>query len=163
MQAVLIDDDYLAVGTHIDEKYREKIKQGAYVDFSKLIGKDRLDREEDHRLEKILKGGQPFYVPAVDRNLTPISNYHKWEQAFRVYMKIYAGANPSRVTELIQYNHIIEVASCSFPWENVYRCDKEFRIHMSLHPQRNWGIILQQAWSLYVRDIKERNQLELPG
>ena len=30
--------------------------------------------------------------------------------------------------------------------------DKDFRIHMSKHPERNWGIILQQAWSLRLKD-----------
>ena len=30
--------------------------------------------------------------------------------------------------------------------------DKDFRIHRSKHPLRNWSIILQQAWALRLRD-----------
>lgn len=39
-----------------------------------------------------------------------------------------------------------------YQWDNVYTYDKEFRIHMSHYPQRNWSIILQQAWSMYLND-----------
>ena len=30
--------------------------------------------------------------------------------------------------------------------------DKDFRIHMSKHPERNWSIKLQQAWALRLRE-----------
>ena len=39
-----------------------------------------------------------------------------------------------------------------FIWENVYAYDMDFRIHMSRHPERSWGIILQQAWSMRLQD-----------
>ena len=35
-----------------------------------------------------------------------------------------------------------------FVWENVYAYDRDFRLHLSVHPDRNWGIILQQAWMM---------------
>ena len=151
-QAVLIHDDYLAVGSHLDEKLRDKIIQGGYVDLAKLLPRDRLDREEDHRLEQVIRGGQSFFVPMSEKNVTPVNSFNRWEQAFRLYLNVYSRGNPTRVSELIQYIHVIEVANGAFPWENVYRYDKEFRLHMSLHPERNWGIILQQAWSLYMRE-----------
>ena len=44
----------------------------------------------------------------------------------------------------------------SFTWDNIYRYDKEFRMHLSNFPQRNWGIILQQAWSVYLKDSIQR-------
>ena len=54
--------------------------------------------------------------------------------------------------QLIQYNHVICTASTTFTWENVYSYDKEFRAHMGNYPGRNWGIILQQAWSMCLKD-----------
>ena len=59
---------------------------------------------------------------------------------------------PDWATELIQYNQLIYTASLSFVWENVYKYDREFRMHMSNYPQRCWSVILQQAWSLYLKD-----------
>ena len=53
---------------------------------------------------------------------------------------------------MLQYSDIIHHASQLFIWENVYAYDIDFRIHMSKHPERSWGIILQQAWSLQLQD-----------
>ena len=34
----------------------------------------------------------------------------------------------------------------------MYNYDKEFRLHLSRHPERSWSVILQQAWSMRVKD-----------
>ena len=81
-----------------------------------------------------------------------ISSFQKWEQAFRIYSNVYSQFNPNRSAELIEYNHIIHTISQNYTWENVYMYDKDFRLHMSHRPQRNWNIILQQAWSLRLKD-----------
>ena len=65
-----------------------------------------------------------------------------------MYTKYY----PDRATELIQYNHIIFTAAQTFAWDNVYLYDKEFFMHLSNYPQRSWAVILQQAWSMYLKD-----------
>ena len=81
-----------------------------------------------------------------------INSYIKWEQALRIFSDIYTRAHPHKSTELIQYNHVIHSISLTFIWDNVYAYDKEFRLHVSKYPQRNWGVILQQAWSMKLRD-----------
>ena len=81
-----------------------------------------------------------------------INGFSRWEQAFRVYSNIYSKANPHRAPELIEYNHVIHTISQTFVWENVYGYDKEFRLHMSKFPHRSWAMILQQAWSLKLKD-----------
>ena len=98
----------------------------------------------------IIKGGKDFYVPVSET--TTISSFSRWEQAFRVYSNIYSKAQPHWSSELIEYNHIIHMISLTYIWDNVYLYDKDFRIHMSKNPTRSWGIILQQAWSLRLRD-----------
>ena len=150
--SVLVDEDYLVVGTHVDESTKKKIILGDYVDFAKLIPRSRVSSEDDHRMEIVNYGGQTFWVPASDKNSVSISNFSRWEQAFRVYSNIYTQYHPGRSSELIQYNHIIHTASLSYQWENVYQYDKEFRLHLSHHPERSWGVILQQAWSMYLKD-----------
>ena len=47
---------------------------------------------------------------------------------------------------------MIHTIALAYTWENVYTYDKEFRLHMARFPQRSWAIILQQAWSLRLRD-----------
>ena len=67
------------------------------------------------------------------------------------FSDIYTRAKPHKSTELIQYSHIIHTTV----WENVYSYDKDFRLHMAENPGRSWAIILQQAWSLHLRDRRQ--------
>ena len=152
-QANVVDENYMLMG-NVEETLKLKIINNEYVDLARLLPKDRLSREEDHRMELISKGGATFFVPVADRevNSNAIFSFQRWEQAFRVFSNIYTRAYPERAAELIQYNQLIYTASLSFTWDNVYRYDREFRMHLSNYPQRNWSVILQQAWSLYLKD-----------
>ena len=48
----LLDEDYLLVGNYIDEGTRKCIGNGEYIDFVKLMPKDKLS-EDDHRMESV--------------------------------------------------------------------------------------------------------------
>ena len=109
--SAVLDEDYLIVGSYIDEATRRKIGNGEYIDFAKLMTKDRVSLEEDTHMEMVNRGGMSFWVPIAERENTTISSFSKWEQAFRVYSNIYKTFHPSRAGELIQYNHIIHTAS----------------------------------------------------
>ena len=157
---VLVDEEYLVVGNYVDDLTKRKIGNGEYVDFSKLLPKDKVGMEEDHHMEMINKGGMFYWVPVSDHENAAISNFNKWEQVFRVYMNIYTYFHPSRAGEMIQYNHIIHTAAQSFSWENVYYYDREFRIHMSRHHlNRSWAVILQQTWSMCLKDKVNHSSL----
>ena len=152
-----VDDNYVIIGAHLDNSIREKIQRGEYVDFNKLLPK--VSSSDDQRMELVNKGGQSFFVPVSDRESSSITNFSKWEQAFRIFMNVFTQEHPDRATELIQYNHVIFTAASSYSWENVSIYDKEFRIHMSRYPNRSWAAILQQAWTLYLKDrVKHDNQ-----
>ena len=152
------DEDFLLVGSHIDQTMRQKIERGEYVDFAKLIMKDRIAYEEEKKMELVMKGNQTFWVPAGNQGVS-INNFHRWEQAFRVYSNIYSLAHPNRSAELIQYNHIISTVSLSYICDNVYTYDREFRYHMERHPSRSWAIIQQQAWTMFLKGkIRYDNQ-----
>ena len=155
VHSAMVDEHYVMVGAHVDESTKQKIMKGEYIDFSKLIGKDRIADEEGAKYQMLFQGGRQFWAPVNEG--TYINSFNRWEQAFRVFSNIYLKANPQRATELVQYNHLIHTASQEFVWSNVYKYDKDFRLHMGIFPSRNWGIILQQAWILRLRE-KLRNE-----
>ena len=157
-----MDQDYLVVGNHVDNATREKIVQGHYVDFSKLLPKDKVMIEDEDWMELVVQNGKAYWTPAASESVS-INNFAKWEQAFRVYANIYTNQYPQKSGELIQYNHIIHSISLSYVWENVYAYDKEFRLHISRHPERSWAVILQQAWSMKLRDRINRSDMNVGG
>ena len=157
-----MDQDYIVVGAHVDEATQLKIVSGQYIDFSKLLPKDRVMVADDDRYELVVKDGKTFWSPVSSAENVAITNFQKWEQAFRVFSNIYCKAHPSRSGEMIEYNHIINSIAVSYAWDNVYAYDKDFRLHISRHPNRSWAIILQQAWSLRLRDRISKGS-ETPG
>ena len=153
LQSAAVDENYMVIGAHLDNSVKQKIVNHEYVDFSRLLPQDRVTREEDHRMELVNRGGSTFFIPVADReNQGGITGFPKWEQVFRIFSNVYTKYYPDRATELIQYNHIIFTAAQTFAWDNVYLYDKEFRMHLSNYPQRSWAVILQQAWSMYLKD-----------
>ena len=169
VNVVLIDNDYQMIDAHIDKGLRKKILAFEYVDLSKLLNKNRAGKEEENRLEFVTRQGVTFLAPVGEcegwrEGVAQINSYLKWEQAFRVYSNILTTHYPAKVTELLQYNHTIHTASTSYVWENVYSYDKEFQHHISRHPYRAWNIILQQAWTMLLKDwLKHYNNLFQKG
>ena len=153
----MVDESYQLVGSHLDQNMQDRIIQGEYVDFSRLIPKDRILTADDNRYEMVVKDGKTYWVPAGNQEGTSISNFNRWEQAFRVYSDVYMRAYPHRSSELVQYCHLIHTASQSYTWKNVYMYDKDFRLHMARHPTCSWSIILQQAWVVRLKDRLKMN------
>ena len=150
--SMLLDDDYQAVEVHIDQNTILKILNGEYVDFAKLLPHERTDGDSEEKLELVSRGGNIGFVPLSEREKKCISSIMSWNTAFRVFSKIYTERYPERGTELVEYSHNIHLLAETFVWNNVYRYDREFRYHMEKHPERNWGMVLQRAWTLYLRD-----------
>ena len=55
-QSTLLDEDYLLVRNYVDEATRVKIRNEEYVDFSKLMPQDKIQAEEDMRMEMVNGG-----------------------------------------------------------------------------------------------------------
>ena len=85
--AIHMDQDYLLVGSHVDEATQVKIVKGEYVDFGKLLPKDKILAEEDGHMELIMKNGRTFWSPVSET--ISINNFGRWEQAFRIFSDIY--------------------------------------------------------------------------
>ena len=129
-----VDDDYLLVASHVDETIKQKIVNHEYVDFSKLLRWDRTNYGDDEdgqgqRMLMVNKGGMSYWILAFDKS-SSINSFTRWDQAFRIFLDVYTSRFPERTSELIQYGHIIQTASYSFIWENVYLYDREFQRHM---------------------------------
>ena len=120
-------------------------------------------KEEDQRMEIVSRNSMTFLAPISDREATQINLYFKWEQAFRIYSNILTTKLPGKATELLQYNHMIQTASTSYAWENVYSYDREFRQHIGRHLVHPWNIILQQAWTMILKDRIKGNQFFQKG
>ena len=58
----MVDENYMVIGGHIDAALQEKIKRCEYIDFAKLIPRERPGHD-DHRLELINKGGYTYFLP----------------------------------------------------------------------------------------------------
>ena len=153
IDSAYVDEEYLVIGSHLDESICKKIINHEYVDFAKLLPRDRLSVEEDTWMELVNRNGMSFWSPISEREVGTINNFQRWESAFRVYSNIYT----------TQYSHVMHTASLTYVWENIYLYDHEFRIHMSKFPQRSWSIILQQAWNLRLKDKIRFNKHEGNG
>ena len=154
-----IDEDYQMIDAHIDEVLKCKIQDFEFVDFSKLLSKNHYHRDDKQRLEIVNKQGMTYLAPMTDQGVN-ISSYAKWEQAFHMYSNVLTSKFPGKATELLQYNHTIHTVSTAYLWDNIYQYDKEFRYHISRHPSRSWAIILQQAWTMLLKDrIKNDNSI----
>ena len=138
LHSAFVDEEYLVIGSHVDETLCSKIINHEYVDFAQILPRDRVSQEEDQRMELINRNGMTYWTPVVDKELGTITSFSRWEVAFRVFSNIYRTKYPHKSSELIQYCHIIHTASLTYVWENVYFYDKEFRIHMLHHPQRRF-------------------------
>ena len=90
------------MGSHLEPQLIERIQRGEYMDFGKLVPKDRIMIEEYQRLEMIIRNGRTYYVLVSDT--TSNNSFQKWEQAFRVFANIYAKSQAHPSAELIEYN-----------------------------------------------------------
>ena len=154
IHSAMVDENYKMVGAHVDDITKRKIQNFEYVDLARLLPHDKIVDQEDNCLTWIQKDGQQWLVPAADcdNSHSSINSYAKWHLAFRIFSEILTAKHTHKVSELIQYEHVIHTASLTYSWQNVYSYDKDFRIHISKNPLRTWAVILQLAWNMRLKD-----------
>ena len=155
MRTTIMDEDYLIVAAHVDECLECQIRNGEFVDFTRLLRRHHVQMQQDNRIELVNVNGH-LSCTAMSANSSnnefSISSFARWEQAYRVFSNIHMRQFPQRAAELIQYNHVIHTAAMTYAWNNVYAYDIDFRLHMARNPQRSWSVILQQVWNLRLKD-----------
>ena len=148
----LTDDDFFHMTCHIDPAMKNKIENGQFVDLDKLLPKKnfpfqaRVMHTNETKLEWVQSDGHTYLVPA--KSNSRINCFRRWEQAFRMYTTIYCTKNPSRAREIWQYVSVINMASMSYNWDNVYNYDIVFRELMEFNTKRSWAVIYNQMWNL---------------
>ena len=123
-----IDNDYQMIDSHIDEGLKHKILEFEYVNFSKLLNKSRA-RDDHQRLEIVNRKGMTFLSPVSDREVSQISNFGRWEQAFRVFSNV--------LTLIMPANYFQASVKCCKAQKCLYltlsiQCHMELKLFMSL-------------------------------
>ena len=149
------DDDFFLVSCHIDPLVKQKVERGEFVDLEKLLPKNKaaggFSMNDDSRIRLCQEEGETFLAPV--KSAPKINSIKKWDSAFRIYTTIFAGTNPERGTELLQYAHIIHTAAANYPWENVAFYDFTFRHRMASKPWRSWAKTYTQGWNLALNSL----------
>ena len=83
MHSVVVDEEYAILGANIEESLHRKIVSNEYVDFARLIPRDRIaTADSEKRLEIVYKDGKTFFQPISERDTTVINGIYRWDQAF---------------------------------------------------------------------------------
>ena len=157
------DDDFFHLTCHIDPTLRKKIENGEFVDLDKLLHKDntfqgRVVNTNETKLEWVQSEGSTYLVPA--KSSSRINCFRRWEQAFRMYATVYCTKHPNHAREIWQYVSIINTASMSYNWDNVYNYDVVFRQLMEFNPSRSWAVTYNQMWNLSMTTPLIQNQTQ---
>ena len=159
LHSVLVDKSYSAIANHVDEQTKKKIINNEYVEFAKLIPKNKFRRLEDESsgLQQVVSKGGYMYCLQLGKHkdmsgADTILNFAKWTRPSEFSHTSTLGPTLIGQPKLMQYSHTIHDAAQSFLWENVYAYDRDFRHHLSQKIGRSWGVILNQAWTFYMRE-----------
>lgn len=149
IQSLVAEFKHFHLVSHVDKKLKDQIHgQDFTVEFHRLLPRSRARKgTNEQKMHLVHNEGASYFVPA-DKDGREISSYKIWEVAFKIFMGIFVEKWPERAKELLQYSHIIQTASNTYPWENVYNYDVEFREIMTESPFKHWGMISHQTWSL---------------
>ena len=169
LETILIsqmDEDYQMIDAHINDTLKRKIEQFEFIDLARLLPRNKgasLEEDQQQCLEIVNRNGVSLLSPVADRDNLSINSYGRWEQAFRIYLNVLTKKHPGKASELLQYNHVIHSTSISYVWDNVYAYDKEFHYHILRHPMRSWSVILNQAWTMLIKDQIRNNPIFSKG
>ena len=78
VHSMFVDEDYSMMGGHVDNATRSKIINGEYVDFARLLPRDRLSDNDDKRMELVNRNGYSYWIPA-ERDGGSITSFYRWE------------------------------------------------------------------------------------
>ena len=57
MQTAIMDEDYLIVAAHVDKVLERRIRNGEFIDFARLLPRDRVQMQQDNRVELVNHNG----------------------------------------------------------------------------------------------------------
>ncbi len=140
------------LGLHVSQQTKEKIWQGAFVDFSLLchdtsISANIIDKYDSASSDLSLvveQGKLVLRKPGVSRK--KIESVDVWQSAFHTFMAIFLQKHPFRSAELLKYAEIIRLAANQFPGHGWRLYDEQFRLKLEMIPTRPWGNLDMELW-----------------
>ena len=75
MKMAVMDEDYLIVAAHVDENMERRIRNVDYIDFSRLLPRDRVQMQLENRVELINQNGHLTCAPLKDNSVGNISSF----------------------------------------------------------------------------------------
>lgn len=142
------------LASNVSQSMRTKIVNSEYVDFAQLLDFQEKTSEEPRDMKLVVdESGTFVWKPNKPKN--QITSIFGWTSAFFIFSSIYLQAHPHRAQELLKYAQIVRMAASRFGvfsqnrlgW---YSYDKQWRLRQACHPQRSWGVLDSELWSMYV-------------
>ena len=75
LHSAYVDEEYLVIGSHVEESLCKKIVNHEYADFGRLLPRDTVSVEEDQRMELVNRNGVSFWMPVANRDTGSINNF----------------------------------------------------------------------------------------
>ena len=137
------------LGSHLSQALVNKIINSEYIEFASLLQNNSVTSNSDSSsgLSLTFESGRFIWSGSKSR---PVPNIYTWSDAFLTFSAIFLGAHPSRTQELLKYGNIVRTAHArhgGYGWRDY---DVQFRLTQMRYPNRAWGFIDQELWTLCI-------------
>ena len=136
---------------HVPANIKHRIWSNRYVDFAYLIESDPTKETPYQFVQSTTNPGTLTLAQA--KSSSKIDGWVCWNKVLRIFTEIYCMKYPNKCMQLLQYSGILNNLSSRFPFDQVYRYDKEFRANLDWYPNKDWNIIDTQLWSMALHGV----------
>ena len=127
----------------IPQQLKEKIWDGKFVDLACLLKSNFYSTSTEEQEVKIINNNLMIQNK---KKKSQISDKSQWTDAFLNFVQIYIQKHPAKAGELLKYLAIIREIGLSNPIQKWLRYDGQFRLRMSVCPERSWAAIDGHLW-----------------
>ena len=141
----------MLLSKHILANIKCRIWSNRYVDFAYLIESDPTEETPYQFVQSTTNPGTLTLAQA--KSSSKIDGWVNWNKVLRIFTEIYCMKYPTKCMQLLQYSTILKNLSSRFPFDQVYRYDKDFRADLDWYPNKEWHIIDTQLWSITLHGV----------
>ena len=140
----------LGLNRPLDKPLEDKILRGEYIDFCLLLPDSVQSQVPDiqFRIADPSPGPMGTPITMVRKRKAQIDCFHKWIDAFTVFMMVIVTAYPRRSKELLRYMQIISLAATKFRGLAWLSYDEQFRRRAALDLTLSWDQIDLELWAI---------------
>lgn len=139
-----------ALGCHLTQAQKERIKVGNYIDLAMLLDVP-LTASSDKKIFTLNESGELTLQTNQKQKIDTIS---KWTDAFIIYMSIYLESHPEKAQDLLKYMQSVRLGASrhSTGW---LQYDQQFRLRMMAEPSKSWAAVDFELWLLYMGPLHQ--------